>query len=91
MAATKKFWQEPTVTSTQAAGRGGPGPSHSDRVALSLTLPVTQFFQGKGFEDALVTHQLRADHAMRRHLSTIATNKDHRQKRLGLEDYFPDA
>ena len=58
--------QEPTVTQAQAE-------------AALLTL--TQFFQGKGSEEAL-THQLRADHAMRRHLSTVA--KD--QKRL--EDYF---
>ena len=59
--------QEPTVTQAQAE-------------AALLTL--TQFFQGKGFEDAL-THQLRADHAMRRHLSTIA--KDQKK----LEDFFP--
>jgi hypothetical protein len=60
--------QEPTVTQAQAE-------------AALLTGTLTQFFLGKGFEDAL-THQLRADHAMRRHLSTVA--KD--QKRL--EDYF---
>ena len=60
--------QEPTRTVTQAQ-------------AEAALLTLTQFFQGKGFEEAL-THQLRADHAMRRHLSTVA--KD--QKRL--EDYF---
>ena len=61
--------RDPTRTVTQAQ-------------AEAALLTLTQFFQGKGFEDAL-THQLRADHAMRRHLSTIA--KDQKK----LEDFFP--
>ncbi len=69
--------------SDEAGSTGNEEPTVTQAQAEAALLTLTHFFQGKGFEDAL-THQLRADHAMRRHLSTVA--KD--QKRL--EDYFED-